>query len=108
MSDGSWDTLGSVDQTISRLAALAGNEDARELLGLDGILGTELDIDFLYDPLGWIAFDLAMALQASASDDAQETTLLTTLVAEWHLCHLLLGEVDEADVANRVREHLQQ
>ena len=93
---------------VADLLTLAKNEEARRLLGVDGVLDGELGVSFLEDPLDWVAADIALALGADDADDDpdMEPAMLTTLVAEIRLCEVLKGPVDEPALVREVERHL--
>ncbi|HLF71375.1 MAG TPA: hypothetical protein VI759_04415 [Dehalococcoidia bacterium] len=103
---GGWDALTRVEDTISKIAKLAASEEACRLLGVDGALIDQVDAAFLNDPLEWLANDIATALRDDEVDEEAEAPQvrdLSTLVAEYKLCAVMLGAVNEADLAERVR-----
>jgi hypothetical protein len=107
---GGWDALTRVEDTIAKIAKLAASEEACRLLGVDGALIDQVDAAFLNDPLEWLANDIATAIrdddEAADDDNDAETPHardLSTLVAEYKLCAVMLGAVNEADLAGRVR-----
>jgi hypothetical protein len=104
---------GDVDRILRQIGTLADSEEARALLGVDAILADQVDVAFLNDPYEWVANDIAAAIKDANYADSisagnTETPLLATLVAEYRLCQLLLGRVDDTDLASRVRTYLAQ
>ena len=64
-----------VGRIVQHLLSLAGDEEARRLLGLDGTLEDNLDMMFVADPLAWIANDIAQAIRLE--DDETDTVSLS-------------------------------
>lgn len=104
---GGWDALTRVEDTIGKIAKLAASEEACRLLGVDGALIDQVDAAFLNDPLEWLANDIATAMRDDEAEDddaeAPHARDLSTLVAEYKLCVVMLGAMNEADLAGRVR-----
>ena len=112
-ASGGWAASGALDATVHSLANLAQNDDACRLLGVFGVLEGQLDIAFVNDPLEWLAFDIGNAIiESNESEDEpagdSKAPQLATLVAEYRLCRVLLGEVSEIDLIHRVRSHLER
>lgn len=98
----------SMADRISALIALARNDEACRLLGVDGALEGQLDITFLDDPQDWVAYDIAQAIKSNEDSENEEPgPTLTTLVAELRLLRLLRGEIDEIGLNRLVREHVE-
>jgi len=98
----------SIAARISSLIALARNDEASRLLGLEGVLEGQLDITFLDDPLDWIAYDIAQAIKSNEEEGGEEPgPTLTTLVAELRLYRALKGDVDEIGLNRLVREYVE-
>jgi hypothetical protein len=97
-----------IGQVVADLLTLADNDEACRLLGVEGALDGQLDVAFLNEPLEWIAFDLATALQEVDSDDPETASnlTLTVLVAELRLYLALRGPIDAVALEHRVREQL--
>ncbi|HLF77815.1 MAG TPA: hypothetical protein VJB57_10035 [Dehalococcoidia bacterium] len=73
-----------------------------------------MDLAFLNDPLEWLANDIANAMQASEYLDDEdgvgsegEALTLDIIVAEFRLCQLLQGAIDESELIRRVRRRLE-
>jgi len=104
---------GLVERAVGQIASLARNEEACKLLGVEGVLEGQLDLAFLNDPLEWLASDIANALDAAESSDddagqAPESLTLDIVVAEFRLCQLLQGAIDESELIRRVRRLVEQ
>jgi hypothetical protein len=97
----------SLADQVADLLALAQNDEACRLLGVDGSLESQLDITFLDDPLDWLAFDIAQAIKAVPDDEEKEPgPTLTTLVAEVRLIRLMKGSIDQARIERLVHDYL--
>src|SRR3990172_3283515 len=96
----------SLPRKISELVALAQNDDACRVLGVDGVLEGQLDVEFLDDPLDWIAYDIATAFRAH--EDQAAPIMLTTLVAELRLLRAMRGQIDEIALQRLVRQYLDE
>ena len=104
---------GLVERAVGQIANLARNEEACKLLGVEGVLEGQLDLAFLNDPLEWLASDIANALAAAESSDddavpALESLTLDIVVAEFRLCQLVQGAIDENELIRRVRRLVEQ
>ena len=104
---------GLVERAVGQIASLARSEEACKLLGVDGVLEGQLDLAFLNDPLEWLASDIANALEAAESSDddaipAVESLTLDIVVAEFRLCQLVQGTIDENELIRRVRRLVEQ
>jgi hypothetical protein len=104
---------GLVERAVGQIASLARSEEACKLLGVDGVLEGQLDLAFLNDPLEWLASDIANALEAAESSDddaipAVESLTLDIVVAEFRLCQLVQGTIDESELIRRVRRLVEQ
>jgi hypothetical protein len=98
----------SIAARVSNLIALARNDEAARLLGLEGVLEGQLDITFLDDPLDWIAYDIAQAIKSGEEEGGDEPgPTLATLVAELRLVRALKGDVDEIGLNRLVREYVE-
>ena len=107
----------AVEKLVNQIAALAGNEEACKLLGVDGVLEGQLDLAFLNDPIEWLADDISNAVVATQDDDAAsedgedseagESLTLDIIVAEYRLCRLILGSLDDGDLLRRVRRSIE-
>ncbi|HEY7467704.1 MAG TPA: hypothetical protein VIB47_13510 [Dehalococcoidia bacterium] len=98
-----------IEQLVGLLARLAASIEACEALGVDGVLGDQVDISFIEDPIDYVAYDLAQAILAADNDEASRDEvppLLATLVAEFKLCRAVQGRVDEAEVVRRTLTNL--
>jgi hypothetical protein len=100
----------SLPQRIADLITLARNDEACRLLGVDGVLESQLDITFLDDPLDWVAYDIAQAVKSNEEDGSGEEPgpTLSTLVAELRLYRMLKGEINEAVLISMVREYVEE
>ena len=93
-----------VGRIVQHLLSLAGDEEARQLLGLDGTLEDNLDMMFVADPLAWIANDIAQAIRLE--DDETDTVSLSSVVAALRLYQLLHGAPDQAELGEAVLDYL--
>ena len=97
---------------IAALVGLAHNADACSLLGVETSLEPQLDLTFVDDPLGWLAYDLAAAVKNANAEEAGEEEepgpTLTTLVAEIKLIEAISGAVDQAMLARMVEELMEE
>jgi hypothetical protein len=104
---------GLLERAVGQIATLARNEEACKLLGVEGVLEGQLDLAFLNDPLEWLASDIANALAAAERNDddtepAVESLTLDIVVAEFRLCQLVQGTIDENELIRRVRRLVEQ
>src|SRR6185503_7629467 len=104
-------TTADLNRRIDAIFALASNDEACKLLGVDGTLEAQIDLEFIDDPIAWLAYDLAMAVRnADASESGEEeepAPTLTTLLAEIRLCRIVLGaEIDRTALVTAVEEAL--
>jgi hypothetical protein len=105
----------AVEKLVNQIASLAGNEEACKLLGVDGVLEGQLDLAFLNDPLEWLADDISNAIVATQDDDGGEDSddtegeslTLDIIVAEYRLCRIILGSLDDGDLLRRVRRSIE-
>lgn len=105
----SWESRSRVEKLVGQLAALARDNTACQVLGVDGVLAEQVDISFLEDPVDYVAYDLAAALMAADDDSeasAEVPPLLATLVAEVKLWQSLQGQLDEAELVRRTLSNL--
>ena len=93
-----------VGRIVQHLLSLAGDEEARRLLGLDGTLEDNLDMMFVADPLTWIANDIAQAIRLE--DDETDTVSLSSVVAALRLYQIIHGTPDQAELAEAVLDYL--
>jgi hypothetical protein len=93
-----------VGRIVQHLLSLAGDEEARRLLGLDGTLEDNLDMMFVADPLAWIANDIAQAIRLE--DDETDTVSLSSVVAALRLYQLLHDAPDRAELGEAVLDYL--
>jgi hypothetical protein len=107
--------LAGIERVVGQIATLAGNDEARRILGVEGVLEGQLDLAFLNDPLEWLANDIANAMRAAqdSDDDAEsdpgdDALSLDIVVAEFRLCQLLTGTIDENELIRRVRRRLEE
>ena len=85
---------------------LALSDEACRLLGVDGTLEDEVDIDFASDPLTYVANEIATALTAE-SDDERDHLSLSGLVALVRLYQVTNdGFVDEAGLRDAVLDFM--
>jgi hypothetical protein len=98
----------AVESLVARLLALAADEEVCRLLGVDGVLADQLDINFLEDALDYATYDIATAIFDARDDRGSTATapMLSTLVAEVKLCRLLSVRLDLQDLVQRIIEHL--
>lgn len=90
---------------VSNLLVVARDDEARRLLGVDGTLEDELDLTFLDDPVGWIASEIATAIQLQ--DDDSQGVSLSSAVALVRLYRVLRGgNLDEQELQEAVRTAL--
>ena len=107
----SWESRSRVEKLVGQLIALARDESACRVLGVDGAVAEQVDISFIEDPIDYVAYDLAAALMAADEDFDTSTEvppLLATLVAEVKLCQALIGRVDEAELVKRTLGNLRE
>lgn len=107
----SWESRSRVEKLVGQLIALARDESACRVLGVDGAVAEQVDISFIEDPIDYVAYDLAAALMAADEDFDTSTEvppLLATLVAEVKLCQALMGRVDEAELVKRTLGNLRE
>ncbi len=95
-----------VGRIVQHLLSLAGDEEARRLLGLDSTLEDNLDMVFVADPLAWIANDIAQAIRLE--DDETDTVSLSSVVAALRLYQLLHGAPDQAELGEAVLDYLDE
>lgn len=95
-----------VVRIVQNLLSLAGHEESRRLLGLDGTLEDNLDLMFVADPLAWIANDVAQAIRLE--DDESDTVSLSSVIAALRLYELLHGAPDEAELRDAVLDYLDE
>ena len=93
-----------VGRIVQHLLSLAGDEEARRLLGLDGTLEDNLDMMFVADPLTWIANDIAQAIRLE--DDETDTVSLSSVVAALRLYQIIHGAPDQAELGEAVLDYL--
>lgn len=93
-----------VGRIVQHLLSLAGDEEARRLLGLDGTLEDNLDMMFVADPLTWIANDIAQAIRLE--DDETDTVSLSSVVAALRLYQIIHGAPDPAELGEAVLDYL--
>ena len=93
-----------VGRIVQHLLSLAGDEEARRLLGLDGTLEDNLDMMFVADPLTWIANDIAQAIRLE--DDETDTVSLSSVVAALRLYRITHGAPDQAELGEAVLDYL--
>lgn len=93
-----------VGRIVQHLLSLAGDEEARRLLGLDGTLEDNLDMMFVADPLTWIANDIAQAIRLE--DDETDTVSLSSVVAALRLYQITHGAPDQAELGEAVLDYL--
>ena len=93
-----------VGRIVQHLLSLAGDEEARRLLGLDGTLEDNLDMMFVADPLAWIANDIAQAIRLE--DDETDTVSLSSVVAAPRLYQITHGAPDQAELGEAVLDYL--
>lgn len=95
-----------VARIVSGLIALANDAEAGRILGIGGTLEDELDVLFLSDPLGWIATDIARAMQLE--EEEEEGVSLSSVVAQLRLYRVLRGEPNEQELRGAVLEALRE
>ena len=98
-----------VEKLVGQLVELSRDEAACRVLGVDGSVEQQIDITFLEDPIDFVAYDLAVALNAGDENTdfvGEVPPLLATLVAEVKLCSSLAGRVDETELVRRTLEYL--
>ena len=93
-----------VGRIVQHLLSLAGDEEARRLLGLDGTLEDNLDMMFVADPLTWIANDVAQAIRLE--EDETDTVSLSSVVAALRLYQIIHGAPDQAELGEAVLDYL--
>ena len=93
-----------VGRIVQHLLSLAGDEEARRLLGLDGTLEDNLDMMFVADPLTWIANDVAQAIRLE--EDETDTVSLSSVVAALRLYQIIHGAPDQAELVEAVLDYL--
>ena len=94
------DTAGRAVATIVRLAA---NEEACRLLGVDGTLEDEVDVDFAVEPIGYVAREIARALTVADEGEADDRLSLSALVALVRLYRTTTdGFIDETGLQEAV------
>ena len=93
-----------VGRIVQHLLSLAGDEEARRLLGLDGTLEDNLDMMFVADPLTWIANDIAQAIRLE--EDETDTVSLSSVVAALRLYQIIHGAPDQAELGEAVLDYL--
>ena len=93
-----------VGRIVQHLISLAGDEEARRLLGLDGTLEDNLDMMFVADPLAWIANDIAQAIRLE--EDETDTVSLSSVVAALRLYQIIHGTPDQAELGEAVLDYL--
>jgi hypothetical protein len=99
----------AIGRNIAELLALAGNDEACRLLGVEGALASQLDMGFLDDPLDWIAYDIAQGIKSSADEDGEEPgPTLSTLVAEIRLLQAMSRRINEADLVKMVLAYVEE
>jgi len=108
--DGS--TTADLNRRLDAIFALAGNDEACRLLGVEGSLEGQLDLEFIDDPLEWLAYDIAMAVRnADASESGEEeepAPTLATLVGEIRLARLVLGvDINRTALVAAIEEALE-
>ena len=109
----------AIEKLVAQVAALARSDEACKLLGVEGVLEGQLDLAFLNDPVEWLADDIANAIIASQDGDDDEdedsgdnlegeSLTLDIIVAEYRLCQLVAGSMDDSNLVRRVRESIEQ
>jgi hypothetical protein len=91
---------------------LASSDEACKLLGVDGTLEDEVDIDFAVEPIDYVAQEIAQALAHAISapdgDDAEPARSLSALVALVRLYQATKdGFIDEAGLLEAVIDRLE-
>ena len=102
------DSIGDeqVERSVATIVRLALSDEACRLLGVDGTLEVEVDIDFASDPLAYVANEIATALTAE-SDDERDHLSLSGLVALVRLYQVTNdGFVDEAILRDAVLDFM--
>jgi len=98
-----------VEKAVSQLMILSRSEEACRLLGVEGVLVSQVDITVLDDPLDYVAYDIAAAVRDADEEGAPvQATMLSTLVAELRLCGLISSHIVQADLVERVLRHLRE
>ena len=95
-----------VGRIVQHLLSLAGDEEARRLLGLDGTLEDNLDMMFVADPLTWIANDIAQAIQLEEDETDTVSLYLSYMVAALRLYQIIHGAPDQAELVEAVLDYL--
>ena len=95
-----------VTQMVQHLVKLAGDADARQVLGVDGTLEDNLDVMFVADPLAWLANDIAQAIRLE--EDETEAVSLSSVVGCLRLYQALQNELDQPELVEAVLEYLEE
>ena len=100
------------ERAVATIVRLASNDEACKLLGIDGTLEDEVDIDFAVEPIDYVAQEIAQALAHAISptdgDDAVPVRSLSALVALVRLYQTTKdGFIDEAGLLEAVIDRLE-
>ena len=100
------------ERAVATIVRLASNDEACKLLGIDGTLEDEVDIDFAVEPIDYVAQEIAQALAHAISppdgDDAEPARSLSALVALVRLYQATKdGFIDEAGLLEAVIDRLE-
>mgnify|MGYP003340905700 CR=1 FL=1 len=101
------------ERAVATIVRLASNDEACKLLGIDGTLEDEVDIDFAVEPIDYVAQEIAQALAHAISptdgDDAVPVRSLSALVALVRLYQTTKdGFIDEAGLLEAVIDRLEE
>jgi hypothetical protein len=96
------------EKVVSQLVLLSRSEEACKLLGVEGVLAGHVDITILDDPLAYLAHDIAAAVRDAEDRAPVQTTMLSTLVAEFRLCSFISSHIDQHDLVERVMRQLRE
>ena len=100
------------ERAVATIVRLASSDEACKLLGVDGTLEDEVDIDFAVEPIDYVAQEIAQALAHAISpsdgDDAEPARSLSALVALVRLYQATKdGFIDEAGLLEAVIDRLE-
>ncbi|NBT95401.1 MAG: hypothetical protein EBT47_10475 [Chloroflexi bacterium] len=100
------DSIGDeqVERSVATIVRLALSDEACRLLGVDGTLEDEVDIDFASDPLAYVANEIATALTAESDDERDHLSGLVALVRLYQVTND--GFVDEAGLRDAVLDFM--
>jgi hypothetical protein len=99
------------ERAVAAIVRLASNDEACKLLGVEGTLEDEVDIDFAIEPIDYVAQEIAQALAHAISppegDEAVPARSLSALVALVRLYQATKdGFIDEAGLLEAVIDRL--